>query len=161
MALAVAKSTFAANEELVMAAILLVLRSTESVEIPAFDTAKSGLPSPSTSPMAIDQEPVPVVKSTFAAKEVLLMEPGTAAFRNTDAVASLKFVTAISALPSPSRSPIASDTGEFPAVRSILARKEMLPLLEALRKMETEALPLFANAKSGLPSPSKSPMATK
>ena len=64
----VVKSTFAANEPATILPVLLILRYTETVFEPLLAIAKSGLPSPSISPIAIEKGLVPVAKSTFAAK---------------------------------------------------------------------------------------------
>ena len=53
------------NEAIVIGRIL-VLRNTETVPTPLFDTARSGLPSPSMSPIETDQGDGPVAKSTLA-----------------------------------------------------------------------------------------------
>ena len=50
-----------------------VLRKTETVFVPEFATARSGLPSPSRSPMATEKGFVPAVKSTLVAKSPLVM----------------------------------------------------------------------------------------
>ena len=68
----------------------------------------SGLPSPSTSPMATPTGYNPVVKSTFGAKELAVMEPEELVFLNTETVLLVIFTTTRSGLPSPSKSPIAT-----------------------------------------------------
>src|SRR4051812_10321297 len=68
-------------------------------------TAKSEIPSPSTSPIATLRGLVPVVKSTFDANEVLVIEPEVAVFSKTDTVLEPLLATAISGLPSPFKSP--------------------------------------------------------
>ena len=60
-----------------------VLRSTDTVALPLLATARSGLPSPFMSPMLTAKGPVPVVKSTLAAK---LTVPAVPVLRSTDTV---------------------------------------------------------------------------
>ena len=85
------------------------LRNTETLLVPKFAAASSGLPSPSRSPMATDWGPVPVVKSTLAAKLLVVMLPLVDVLRKTETVLDELFATARSALPSPSRSPMATE----------------------------------------------------
>ena len=80
----VAKSTFAANELLLITPAVVVLRNTETLPEPLLDTAKSSLPSPSISPIAIFSGFVPTVKSTFAANEPDVTAPLVAVFLNTE-----------------------------------------------------------------------------
>ena len=62
----------------------IVFRNSE-MELPfVFATARSGLPSPSRSPMLTPHEPNPLVKSTFAANEPAPMEPEVPVFLNTE-----------------------------------------------------------------------------
>src|SRR5580700_11932792 len=65
-------------------------------------------------------------------------------------------VTAMSTLPSPLKSPTASDTGLAPAAYSIPDPNVPLPLPK-----RTTALKELATARSNLPSPLKSPRATE
>ena len=115
--------------------------------------------------MATDSGLDPVAKSTLAAKLLALMLPLKDVLRKTDTLPTLlSFATARSGLPSPSRSPMATDCGAVPVAKSTLAAKllaVMLPLAEVLRNIDTLLAPEFATARSGLPSPSKSPMATE
>ena len=80
--LPVAKSIFVAK---LIVPKLLVLRNTETelAKLPTLVIAKSGLPLPSKSPIAIEIGFVPVVKSTFAAK---LSVPLLPVFRKTETV---------------------------------------------------------------------------
>ena len=151
----VPKSTLSAKLRLPM---LDVFRITETEFEPSFPTAKSGLLSPSKSPIATELGLVPVVKSTLVAK---LRLPTLDVLRITETKATLFFATAKSGLPSPSKSPMATDQGESRAlmVKFNLVAKLMLPLVEVLRNTVTAVPP--NTAKSGLPSPSKSPMATE
>jgi hypothetical protein len=68
----VVKSTFAANETL---PIVPVFRKTETVLLRQFATARSGFPSPSTSPIATLMGLPPVVKSNFVKNELLVIAP--------------------------------------------------------------------------------------
>ena len=70
----------------------------------------------------------------------------------------LKFATARSGLPSPLRSPIATENGFEPTAKSVFAPKEPTPVP---RRTETFLLWKFATAKSGSPSPFRSPIATE
>ena len=145
-----------------MLPLVKLLRNIDTLAEPAFATARSGLPSPSRSPMATDCGDVPVVKSTLAAKLLAVMLPLAEVLRNIDTLLEVKLATTRSSLPSPSRSPMATEAGDVPVVKSTLAAKllaVMLPLAEVLRNTETLLAPA-ATARSGLPSPSKSPMAT-
>ena len=121
----VVKSTLAANELAPMEPDVLVFLNTETVLLVAFATTKSGLPSPSISPIATTSGPVPVVKSTFAANELAVMNPEVLVFLKTETVLPLLFVTAKSGLPSPSMSPMATLYGPAPVVKSTLAANEL------------------------------------
>ena len=160
----VVKSTLAEKLPEVMLPLVEVLRKTETVLDELFATARSALPSPSRSPMATEEGVVPVVKSTLAAKLFASMVPLVEVLRKTETVLDDEFATARSGLPSPSRSPMATDCGAVPVVKSTLAAKlleAMLPLAEVLRKTEKVFEAQFATARSALPSPSRSPMATE
>ena len=137
--------------------------------------ARSGLPSPLRSPTATDTGPVPVVKSCLAGKSwrgrpgavvfnstdtVLELvrhgqvglavavevphrhgvrgrargeglagrkgwrgRPGAVVFNSTDTVSESEFATARSGLPSPLRSPTATEYGAMPVAKSCLAAK--------------------------------------
>ena len=78
------KSTLAAKELAVIAPVVLVFLNTETEVLPLFATAKSGLPSPSRSPMATPKGDAPVVKSTLAAKELVVIAPVVLVFLNTE-----------------------------------------------------------------------------
>ena len=95
---------------------------------------------------------------------MLVMTGPEGLLRNTETLLPVKFPTARSGLPSPSKSPIETERGTSPVVKSTLAAKllaEMLPLMDVLRKTETLALKLLVTARSGLPSPSRSPISTE
>ena len=165
-AVPVVKSTLPAKLLVVMLPLVEVLRNTETEFAPELPFAKtiSGLPSPSRSPMATDKGIVPVAKSTLPTKLLVVMLPPVDVLRRTETVLDPAFATARSALPSPSRSPMDTERGLLPVVKSTLAAKllvVMLPLVEVLRKTETVLDDWFATARSDLPSPSRSPMATE
>ena len=120
----------------------------------------SGLPSPSTSPMATPTGYNPVVKSTFGAKELAVMEPEELVFLKTETVLLNWFVRTTSGLPSPSTSHMTTSNGADPVVKSTLGAKERLPSMLVFLKTETVLLFQFVTMRSGLPSPSTSPMAT-
>ena len=78
-----------------------------------------------------------MAKSTLAAKLPATMLPLVAVLRNTETVVERPFATAKSGLPSPSKSPRATETGVAPVavVKSTLAAKligTLLPLLDVL-----------------------------
>ena len=73
-----------------------------------FATARSGLPSPFRSPRATDAGRVPVGKSVLSVKAGV-DAPGAAAFSRTDTEEAKWFATTRSDLPSPSRSPTATE----------------------------------------------------
>jgi len=152
----VVKSVFAENEG-VEAPGAVVLKNTETVLEPEFVTAKSGLPSPLRSPIETEFGPVPVLKSLFA-ENVGVVAPGVVVFKNTETVVSLRFGTARSGLPSPLRSPIKTDSGPVPVVKSVLAENEGVgtPIAVVFNNTETVPEVTFATARSNLPSPLKS-----
>ena len=80
-----------------------------------------------------------------------------------EAVLLLKFATAKSGFPSKLMSPMLTDQGLVPVVKSTLVAKVGVVALVAvvLSRMEAVLLPLFATAKSGFPSPLMSPMLTE
>src|SRR5688572_6939466 len=94
------------------------------VDDKVFVTARSGLPSPSRSPMATLCGDKPVTRSVFAAKAIVPVVP---VFLKTDTVLDKKLLTARSALPSPSRSPMATDQGALPVANSTRGANEMVP----------------------------------
>ena len=91
----------------------------------------------------------------MAAKLLVLIEPLVEVLRKTETLPALEFVTAISNFPSPSKSPIATENGFKPVVKSTLAAKlplVILPLVEVLRKTEIEFELTLATTISCLPS---------
>ena len=89
------------NEEMIGGPEIVFLR-TDTVEPPLFAVARSVLPSPSKSPKTIQLGPESVVKSTFEAKELVVMEPDELLFLKTEIVLPEVLATAMSGLPSPS-----------------------------------------------------------
>ena len=73
------------------------------------------------------------------------------------------FATAKSGFPSPLKSPMLTETGILPVVKSTLVAKVGVVALVGVVLSRIEALSpnLFATAKSGFPSPLKSPMLTE
>ena len=77
----VVKSTLVAKEDEVIPLMLAVLRNIDTVlSIPLVNT-RSGLPSPSRSPMTTFRGSLPVVKSTLAANEPAVIAPLLAVLR--------------------------------------------------------------------------------
>jgi hypothetical protein len=133
----VANATCVANEPDVIEPLLLVFRSTETAP---FVTTKSGLLSPSISPMATLYGYVPTANVTCVANEPDVREPLLPVLRNTETVLVPEFPTAISGLPSPSISPMAMPYGCGPVANVTGAANEpevMEPLLQVLRSTDT------------------------
>ena len=82
----VAKSTLGAKLFMSIPTLLVLLLSTETVFEPTFAVAKSGLPSPSKSPMATDRGYKPVAKSTLGAKLFMSKLPLPDLLRNTETI---------------------------------------------------------------------------
>ena len=137
----VVKSILAAKEPDVISPVALVFLNTETEVV--FDTAKSGFPSPSMSPMATLRRFEPVAKSTLAAKEPAVIAPVALVFLNTETVLLLLFVTTKSGFPSPSKSPMATVCGFVPAEKLTLPAKEpdvISPMVLVFLNTETVAL---------------------
>ena len=115
---------------------MLILRSIETLITLLLKSklvvAKSGLPSPSISPIADDRGVGPVIKSTFVAK---LIVPLLLELRNIETKLLLRIVIVKSGLPSPSRSPIANEFGPAPVGKFTLVAKLKLPGMLILRKI--------------------------
>jgi len=141
---------------------VVVFKNTETLLEPQLPTAKSGLPSPLRSPIERERGLLPVVKSALTEK-VGVEAPGVVVFKNTETLVELALATAKSGLPSPLRSPIETDTGVFPVVKSVLAEKLGVDAPGVVVFKNTETLVEFwlAVAKSGLSSPLKSPIKTE
>ena len=120
----VVKSALVPKEPAVIVPEVLMFLNTETVLL-LFVTAKSGLPSPSRSPMAMLNGPDAVVKSTLVANEPAVMEPEVLVFLNTENVLLALLAITKSGLPSPSMSPIATLYGlaPVPAVKSTFEAK--------------------------------------
>jgi hypothetical protein len=106
--LPVVKSALAASDPLVILPLAEVLRNNDTLLELELDTTRSTFPSPSTSPIDTLYGALPVAKSTLAANEPLVIDPELDVLRNIDKVPLTLFTTAISILPSPSTSPIAT-----------------------------------------------------
>jgi len=134
----------------------------EAVLLPLFATAKSGLPSPLMSPMLTEAGVVPVVKSALEAK-LGVVAPVAVVLSRMEALLSVAFPTAKSGLPSPLMSPMLTEMGKLPVVKSTLGAKVGVVALVAvvLSRMEALLSVAFPTAKSGLPSPLMSPMLTE
>ena len=66
---------------------------------------------------------VPVVKSTFVAKDPALTVPDVLVLRNTETVVAAEFAVARSGFPSPSISPMAAPRGVVPTEKSTFVAK--------------------------------------
>ena len=119
------RSTFEAKELAVIDPRELVFLKIEIGPLILFATTKSGLPSPSKSAIAAEIGPVPVVKSTLGAKELVVIEPEELVFLKIETVLLASFVTTKSGLPSPSTSPTAILFGLFPVVKLTAGAKEL------------------------------------
>jgi hypothetical protein len=140
----VVKSTFEAKELAVMEPEVLVFLKTETELLLLFATVKSGFPSSSTSLTATLYGLAPVVKSTFEAKELDVMEPEVLVFLKTEIVLLPQFATVKSGLPSPSTSLTAILIGVSPVVKSTFGAKELdviEPEVLVFLKTETVLLP--------------------
>src|SRR5919199_1333246 len=107
--------------------VAVVLSRMEALLLPAVATAKSGLPSPLMSSMLMEKGLVPVGKSTLGEK-VGVGAPVAVVLSRMEAVLLLMFATAKSGLPSPLMSPILTEVGLVPVVKSTLGAKPSTPL---------------------------------
>ena len=84
-------------------------------------------------------------------------------FSRTDTVFEKKLATAKSGMPSPLRSPTATQSGAEPVLKSSLGEKLGVtdPGAVVFKRTDTRFDPVSATAKSGLLSPLKSPTATQ
>src|SRR5436853_171987 len=105
----VAKDCCAAKEGVVAPGVV-VFSSTDTLSVLALATARSGLPSPLRSPMATERGPVPVAKVCWKPK-VGVVAPGAVVLSSTDTLLESRLAMTRSGLPSPLRSPMATDTG--------------------------------------------------
>ena len=92
--------------------------------LPVLVTAMSLFPSPSRSPIDTEYGPPPVVKSTFAANDEVVIEPLVEMFLNTETVLLKVLVTAMSLFPSPSISPMDTEIGWLPVAKSTFAAND-------------------------------------
>src|SRR6476661_3574618 len=106
----VAKGTWVAKVG-VAAPVAVVLSRSEEVLLPAFATAKSGLPSPLMSPMLMEAGLVPVAKGTWVAK-VGVAAPVAVVLSRMEAVLLSRFAVAKSGFPSPLMSPMLTEKGK-------------------------------------------------
>ena len=145
----------------VVAPVGVVLSRIEASLLFKFTVAKSGLPSPLMSPMLTEWVPVPVAKVTWGAKLGVVAPVGVVLSR-IEALLSLKFAVAKSGLPSPLISPMLMELGKLPVAKVTWEAKVgmVAPVVVVLSRMEAVLLLMLATAKSGLPSPLKSPMLT-
>ena len=155
------KSDFAAKLS-VAAPIVVVFSSTDTEFALRLALTMSSFPSPFRSPTATESGPPAVVTSDFAAK-LSVVEPAEVVFRKTETVDELILAAAISNLPSPLRSPIVTERGFEPVVRAVLVTKLAVddPDVVAFRRIDMLFEESLAIARSGLPSPFKSPIATE
>ena len=95
------------------------------------------------------------------AEKLGVAAPGSVVLSNTATVLELKFTMAKSNLPSPLRSPTATDRGPSPVTKSCLTAKLEVaaPGVVVLSSTDTVAIK-FATTRSSFPSPLKSPIAT-
>ena len=114
------------------------------------------------SPMLTELGLLPVGKVAWGAKVGVVALVGVVLSR-IEAVLLLKFAVANSGFPSPLMSPILTETGRLPVGKSTLVAKVGVaaPVAVVLSRMEAVLLVWFAVAKSGFPSPLKSPMLTE
>ena len=105
---------------------VVVLSRMEAVLLFPFATAKSGFPSPLMSPMVTDLGSRPVGKSTLVAK-VGVVALVAVVFSRMEVVA-FSFAVAKSGVPSPLMSPMLTDLGKVPVVKSTLGAKPRMPL---------------------------------
>src|SRR5258708_2202963 len=159
----VAKSTFATNEPVVIELVVLVFLKTETVFGLLLVTAKSSFPSPSISAIATACGFAAAVKSTFAAKEPVVIDPAVLKFLKTEIVLLVLLGTTKSGFPSPSTSPKTTLYGADPDAKSTFAANEPIvidPDVLVFLKTEIVLLVVLGTIKSSFPSPSTSPIAT-
>lgn len=82
-------------------------------------------------------------------------------FKKTETEFSLRFVTATSGFPSPFKSPIDTQLGKSPVLKSVFAENDGVaaPVVVVFKNTENVFELLFGTTKSGLPSPLRSPIA--
>lgn len=143
----------------------LVLRKTAIVLRLKLVTNTSRLPSPSKScvfthfaPNPAGGMPAPVIRLASVAK---LIDPGELVLRNIETVCSFVLGTAMSGLPSPSKSATFKNCGLLPAVSVMGAAKELASSTPAVATFFKTNIPLEKELTmiSGFPSKSMSAMA--
>ena len=124
--------------------------------------ARSGLPSPLKSPIETEAGFDPVANVVWAAYDGVVA-PGTVVLRSTLTELELRLAIARSGLPSPLKSPIETEMGFEPVANVVWAAYVgvVAPSAVVLRSTLTELEFKLATARSGLPSPFKSPIATE
>ena len=145
----------------------MVFNSTDTVLELALATIRSGRPSPFTSSSATDTGPLPVAKVCWGAK-LGVVAPAVVVFKNTDTVLELALATIRSVRPSPFTSPSATEVGALPVAKVCWAAKLGATTIGVSVFSSTETVvpcvvlvPKSATARSGRPSPLKSPSATE
>src|SRR5438105_15713470 len=135
--------------------LAVVFSNTETSAVPALATARSGLPSPFMSPMATDSGRLWAPKFAAVAN-VGVVVPGDVVLSSTETSVELKLATARSGLPSPFRSPIATEKAVLWATKFEAALHEHPPVPSST---DTSFVELLATARSGMPSAFRSPIA--
>jgi len=98
----------------------------EAVLLLRFATAKSGLPSPLMSPMLTERGLLPVGKSTLVAK-VGVVALVAVVLSRMETLSPTMFAVAKSGLPSPLMSPMLTERGKAPVVKSTLGARPSTP----------------------------------
>src|SRR6201996_4366792 len=91
--MSVAVFTCAAKEEASMVPLVAVLRKTDRLLSLELVTARSGLPSPSRSPIATLKGELPVAKVTCAANDEEVITPLVAILRKTETLLLARLIT--------------------------------------------------------------------
>jgi hypothetical protein len=145
----------------VLAPVVVVLSRMEALSGLKFAVAKSSFMSSLKSPMLTEKGSVSVGKGTWVAK-VRVVAPVVVKLSRMEALLLFKFATAKSRGPSLLKSPMLTEMGSVPVTKVTWVAKVgvVAPVVVVLSRMEALLLPLFATAKSGKPSPLKSPMLT-
>src|SRR5262249_38526820 len=155
----VAKSCLAATE-VAVAPGAVVFKSTETLLAKKLATARSGMPSPLMSPTARASGAESVPKF-FRGEKLTTVDPGAVVFKSTDTRFEPTATTARSSLLSPLKSPIPTALGIATVAKSRLAAKlgTVEPGTVVFTSTDTLLELWFTTARSGKPSPLKSPTA--
>ena len=150
------------DDETVSTASAAVFKSTLTESENWFAMARSGLPSPFMSPVVTEMGELPATNCVCGAKEGVA-DPGALVFRSTLTVSELKLAVTRSGSPLRSRSPIEMQQGSRPVANWASGAKEgfVSPRTVVFKSTFAELADEFAIARSGLPSPSKSPIETE